>query len=99
MTKHIVKGWITYRPAEFDFEKPKVGFVDFKPTGSAGWGLLAREHSIEVELPDDFDPRAAQIDALKAEQTRIRGEMSARISQLQEQINKLTAIEFAGSGE
>jgi hypothetical protein len=61
--------------------------------------LLAREHSIEVELPDDFDPRAVQVEALKAEQNRIRGEMSARITQLQEQINKLTAIEFAGSGE
>lgn len=94
MSKHTVKGYITFKPAEFDFEQDRVGFVDFKPTGATGWGVLVREHTIEVELPDDFNPRAAQITALEEQREALRAQFAKSIRELDEQISKLQAIEY-----
>ena len=44
---------------------------------------------------DDFDPRPEQIAALRAEQQAIRAKLSARINELQQQINNLLALEAA----
>lgn len=47
----------------------------------------------EVEIPDDFDPRSKQIETLLKEKNRISAEFSLRVTQIDEQINRLTAIE------
>ncbi len=47
----------------------------------------------EVEIPDDFDPRTKQVEALRREKQRISAEFSKRVTDIEEQINRLTAIE------
>lgn len=51
------------------------------------------DHEIEVEVPDDFDPRAKQVEILRKEKQRINAEFAKRVTQIDEQINRLTAIE------
>ena len=49
---------------------------------------------LEFDLPDDFDPRAGQIDALKKTKQKLMAEFSARCVEIERQISKLQAIEY-----
>ena len=51
------------------------------------------EHEIEVEVPDDLDTRQVRITALKIEEQKLRAEFGKRITEIEDQISKLTAIE------
>ena len=48
---------------------------------------------LEFDLPDDFDPRAGQIEALKTTKQDLMAEFSARCTEIERQISKLQAIE------
>jgi GH35 family endo-1,4-beta-xylanase len=50
------------------------------------------EQEIEVEVPDDFDPRTQQIAALEAEKKRVMAEYQKTVTEITERINKLQAI-------
>jgi hypothetical protein len=52
------------------------------------------EREFEIEIPDDFDLNKGRIAALEKEKTRIGGEYHARVTKINEQISKLTALEF-----
>jgi hypothetical protein len=47
----------------------------------------------EVEIPDDFDPRPAQIAALRKQKEEIMADASVKVTNLEEQISRLLAIE------
>jgi hypothetical protein len=51
------------------------------------------EQEIEIEVPDDFDPRAQQIAALEAEKKKVMAEYQKTVTDITERINKLQAIE------
>jgi len=51
------------------------------------------EQEIEIEVPDDFDPRAQQIAALEAEKKRVMAEYQMSVKRIQDRINSLQAIE------
>jgi len=53
------------------------------------------EQEIEIEVPDDFDPRAQQIAALLDEKKRVMAEYQKTVTQINERINKLQAIEHS----
>jgi hypothetical protein len=55
---------------------------------------------VEVEVPDNFDMRAAKVKAKEAELQKTRAEFTARITQLQRELNELQALEMsAPAGE
>jgi hypothetical protein len=89
--KVTITGFINFKPKEweganeFHFHScklPDCGFVAVMP------------HTIEVDIPDDFDPRAKQVELLKAEKNRIMGEFQARVTAIERKISELTSIEF-----
>jgi hypothetical protein len=51
------------------------------------------EQKIEIEVPNDFDPRAQQIAALEDEKKRVMAEYQMSVKRIQDRINKLQAIE------
>jgi hypothetical protein len=51
------------------------------------------EQEIEIEIPDDFDPRAQQIAALEAEKKKVMAEYQKTVTDITERINRLQAIE------
>lgn len=56
--------------------------------------VAIRPVETEFEIPDDFDPRPQQIDALRQEKSRILGEAQAKANNIEEQIQRLLCIEY-----
>lgn len=59
-----------------------------------GW-VLVKKVDLAVDIPADFDPRPKLIELLRQQQDQVRAEMSKRITELQNQINKLQALEMS----
>lgn len=101
MSKHTIKGWLYYKPPSKYSQKdePTIYFLPFSPQHATHdtWGIGVREHSIEVEISDDFDPRPQQIAMLDKEIAETRAKFTARINELMNTRNKLLCIENAQS--
>jgi GH35 family endo-1,4-beta-xylanase len=53
------------------------------------------EQEIEIEVPDNFDPRAQQIAALEKQRQKVMAEYQKTVTEINERINKLQAIEHS----
>jgi hypothetical protein len=51
------------------------------------------EQKIEIEVPDDFDPRTQQIAALMEQKQKVMADYQKTVTEINERINKLQAIE------
>jgi len=51
------------------------------------------EQEIEIEVPDDFDPRAQQIAALVEQKQKVMADYQKTVTEINDRINKLQAIE------
>lgn len=92
--KHLIKGFIYYNVPKYGNKKPVVTFLPFKASTEYNtWGVEVGEHSFEVEVPDDFDPRPQQVAALRAQKEKDRAEFAAKVVEYDRQINELLAIE------
>lgn len=50
------------------------------------------EQEIEIEVPDDFDPRAQQIAALEKEKQKVMADYQKTVTEINNRINNLKAI-------
>jgi hypothetical protein len=99
MSKHTITGYLYH--VQYDFQPDEQFAVVFNSSKTMGehdpdWTFF-REHSFEVELPDDFDPRPSKLAALEAQKARIRADFHSRIAEIDEQISKLQALTYSGS--
>ena len=63
--KHTIEGFITYTKGPWS-DKPEIGFSQYAPLpGVHSYTVMVKPHSIEVEVPDDFEPNKAKIDILE----------------------------------
>lgn len=97
MSKHQITGYV-YR-INYDWQEPHEFQVEFHPSKTMGktdpsW-VLVKQHSFDVEVPDDFDPRPAQVQALREKEQEMRAEFARNITNIQSQINSLLALEMA----
>ena len=51
------------------------------------------EQEVEIEVLDDFDPRAQQIAALEKQRQKVMADYQKTVTEINERINKLQAIE------
>lgn len=94
MSKHTINGYVTYEKSKY-VEVPRIDFYTFKPSPEDWPGLVVvGEHSIEVEVPDDFDPRPELINGLKEQQKKARADFEKLCTDIQRQISELQALEF-----
>lgn len=56
--------------------------------------MLVNKQSVELDIPDGFDPTATKIDMLQKEIQFAEKEFSERVMKLKEEIGKLTALTF-----
>lgn len=59
---------------------------------------LIREMEVEVEIPDNFNPAPQQIEALRSKKREVLAETEVKVQNLDEQIQRLLAIEFKPDG-
>jgi hypothetical protein len=50
---------------------------------------------IEIEVPDDYDPRAQQIAALMEQKQKVMADYQKTVTEINDRINKLQAIEHS----
>jgi len=99
MTTITIKGYIHARASySQEAETNKVAGCDFhfmslEDMSKYGYMLIS-EHTTTVEIPDDWDPRPQQVDALKAKLEKARDEFATLTMQINRQINELQALEF-----
>lgn len=53
------------------------------------------EQEIEIEVPDDYDPRAQQIAALEKKKQRVMAEFTKTVTEINDRISKLQAITYS----
>jgi hypothetical protein len=100
MTTISIPGFIHAKPAkewELGFadivDGHRMDFSTVEDRGEYGW-ILVCPHTMTFELPEGWDPRAQQIDALKQEKKRLLDEIATAIMKIDAQISKLQAIEY-----
>ena len=49
---------------------------------------------IEIEVPDNYDPRAQKITALEKQKQNVMAEYQKTVTEINERINKLQALEY-----
>lgn len=54
------------------------------------------EQEVEVEVPDNYDPRAQQIAALQRQRGEAMANYQKTVDDINDRINKLQAIEYSG---
>ena len=88
--KKQINGFILLRPDASEETKFTWGCCEM-----AGYGYVTvMPHSIEVDIPDDFDPRNAQVEMLKAEKQKAMADFQALVTSIDRKISELTALEY-----
>lgn len=52
------------------------------------------EQEVEVEVPDNYDPRAQQIAALEKQKQKVMADYQKMVTDINEKISKLQALEY-----
>ena len=93
--KQTINGFIVWRrwkgePASAGVYK----FQDYEPSGESDiWDtVLVREHSMEVEVPDAFNPLPELVAGLKEEKRLARLALAQKLAQIDAEISKLTCL-------
>jgi len=89
--KVTIKGYIGWGKP-WRKEAHGFGFTSFEPSNIPGH-VTVRQETIEIEVPDDFDPRPGLVDQLKKQKEEARAEFAARVVEIDRQINELMALE------
>lgn len=93
--KKTIKGFITYEHSRYAPENPRIAFNASMPENYPDIftdTVTFCEHTIEVDIPDDFDPRAGLIAALKARQVKAAADFAALCTDIQRQISQYEAL-------
>ena len=72
--------------------------VTYKPwpcdmSGTDSDTALIGEYEMEFDIPDNFDPRPIQVEVLKEKRKEILAEMGKKVTEIDERINSLLALE------
>lgn len=92
MAAATIKGFIHFR-GEARYGTDRYAFFSSEDMSECGYTKVMA-HEFVVEIPDEFNPTAAQLDALEKTKTELSKEFNARIAQINDQISKLQCLEF-----
>lgn len=83
---HFVKyAWET--EGEFQLFSVKLDDSDYR--------TYVSNQEIEIEVPDNYDPRAQQIAALEKQKQKVMADFQKSVAEINERISMLQAIEYA----
>lgn len=89
--KATLNGQINWKKE--DWESEGRFYFQFSDMSEFGY-VKVMPYTLEIDVPDDFNPVPGQIAALEKEKAKIRAEFNRRIAALNEQIGKLQALTF-----
>ena len=85
-----IKGWIVFGMYEWD-TNARYNFFDYKPSGATHVPIC--EHTIEIDVPEDADPREQIATNLQNKKRALEAEFHKRVTEINQQIQSLLAIE------
>ena len=90
-----INGWIHARQAdkwtEPDHDSLVFTFFKYEDLKSQGFAMVT-PYAMTFDLPDNFYPNGTFVEALEAKKKELQAEFQKRITEIQSEINKLTAI-------
>lgn len=92
MAKHTIKGFIHQRVSKYA-QPNSFTFFESRDVGASYVNVMP--HTIEIDIPDDFDPRPQQIKDLQAQQQQAQADFAKLCTDIQRQISELTCLEAA----
>ena len=75
-------------------EKGEYRLASFKLDDSAERTYVG-EQEIDIDIPEDYDPRAQQIAALETQKQKVMADYQKSVMEINDRINKLLALEAA----
>ena len=72
-------------------EKGEYRLASFKLDDSAERTYVS-EQEIEIDIPEDYDPRAQQVAALEALKQKVMADYHKSVTEINDRINKLLAL-------
>lgn len=57
------------------------------------------QQEIEIDIPEDYDPRAQQIAALEQQKQKVMAAYQKTVNEITEKINKLQALEYTDGSQ
>ena len=75
-------------------EKGEYRLASFKLDDSAERTYVS-EQEIEIDIPEDYDPRAQQVAALEKQKQKVMADYQKSVMEINDRINKLLALEAA----
>jgi hypothetical protein len=90
--KLTLKCFVHMQTGPYAPEQP-YGITNLDMSKSVGYTAV-KTMDVEIEIPDDFNPTAAQIDALEKQETELRRQFTQHLNDIHEQISKLQALEY-----
>lgn len=87
--KYTITGYITAAPVRLSTggQKLAVSFSTFKPNAEYDpERVIVREHSFEVEIPDDFDPRCGKLANLESHRRHLVEKFAKNVQEVDAQI-------------
>ena len=75
-------------------EKGEYRLASFKLDDSAERTYVS-EQEIEIDIPEDYDPRAQQVAALEALKQKVMADYHKSVTEINDRINKILALEAA----
>lgn len=93
--KVVVNGFIIATQDKWQ-KKPEFVFREYDSSqysSDTELRVLVAKHTIEFEVPDDFDMRPGIVKGLEREKQRITAEFQARVTEINGRIQSLLAIE------
>lgn len=91
--KTTINAFLHYHKYEWD-ENPTYMLFNCDMGSCGPEYVLIGVQEVEVEIPDDFDPRPQQIEALKEAKQKILAETQIKVNNIEEQIQRILAIEY-----
>ena len=95
--KLTLNGWIVFEQWRWDKE-PSFTWYGFRPDDEVKENFkraVVCEQAIEIEVPDSFDPRPSFIQGLEEQKKKLQADFTARITEINAQIQQLQAIELS----
>lgn len=92
--KKTLKGFLHFSTSKYSYGE--LAFRQSDMSGNPAFGeILVKKMEIEVDIPDDFGPRPAQIAALKEKHKKAAADFHAMQTEIMRQISELQAVEMS----
>ena len=79
---------------KFSWETEGKFIVFYVPLDDTQDRTYVGEQEIEIDIPDDYDPRAQQVAALEALKQKVMADYHKSVTDINDRISKLLALEY-----